>query len=109
MFALLLKWLVSFFTADKIGIIVRTLLGNAAQSIARDILNVENQRTAYNFVITLNMRTDLTGHEKQKIFNEQMLEWAKASGKILCESVISCLREMAVNAVKSELKSQSKA
>jgi hypothetical protein len=45
----------------------------------------------------------LTNKEKQKIFNQQMLEWAKSLGKKMSESVINCLRELAVNALKAEL------
>lgn len=32
-----------------------------------------------------------------------MLKWAKKAGKILAESVINCLRELAVSALKSEM------
>ena len=32
-----------------------------------------------------------------------MLEWAKKAGKILVDSVVNCLRELAVNAIKAEM------
>lgn len=37
------------------------------------------------------------------MFNKQMLEWAKKAGKILADSVVNCLRELAVNALKAEM------
>ena len=102
MFALLWKWLLSIFTADKIGILVRALLINAGSKILTEILNVQNQKKAYEFVKELHKRDDLTNAQKAKEFNKKMLEYAKKTGQILGESVINCLRELAVNAFKSE-------
>lgn len=42
MLKLLLQWLVSLFTADKVGVIVRKLLINTGTQVARDIFNVEH-------------------------------------------------------------------
>lgn len=39
MFTLLWNWLVSFFTADRIGCLVRTLLLKAGTKIAAEILD----------------------------------------------------------------------
>lgn len=39
MFTLLWKWLVSIFTADKIGVIVRKLLLAAGKPVAKDLFN----------------------------------------------------------------------
>lgn len=50
MLKLLLQWLVSLFTADKVGVIVRKLLINTGTQVARDIFNVEHQKKAYLFV-----------------------------------------------------------
>jgi len=47
MFKLLWKWLVSVFTVDKIGILVRTILLRAGSKIASDILNPDFQEKAY--------------------------------------------------------------
>ena len=69
MFTLLYKWLVSLFTADKVGILVRKLLINTGTTIAKDILNVEHQKKAYEFVKELNARDDIDNKEKAKIFN----------------------------------------
>jgi len=62
-----------------------------------------NQKKAYDFVKELRLRTDLTNAEKAVLFNKKMLEWAKAAGKIMASSVVNCLREMAVNALKAEM------
>lgn len=102
MFSLLWSWLVSLFTADKIGILVRLLLLSAGKTVLKDLLNTEHQKKAYEFVKELRGRDDLTNQQKAKIFNEKFLAWAKAGGKAIALSVVNCLREMAVNAVKSE-------
>ena len=44
----------------------------------------------------------MTNSEKAKMFNKQMLDWAKKVGKKLSDSMINCLREMAVAALKAE-------
>ena len=102
MFTLLWHWLVSLFTADKIGILIRLLLLSAGKTVLKDLLNTEHQKKAYEFVKELNGRTDLTTQQKAKLFNEKFIAWAKASGKEIALSVVNCLREMAVNALKSE-------
>lgn len=103
MFSLLYKWLISIFTADKIGILVRKLLINTTSQITKDIFNVEHQKKAYNFVKELNNRTDLSNKEKAKLFNQKMGQFLKASGIALSESILNCLRELAVNAIKTEI------
>jgi len=42
MFTLLFKWLISLFTADKIGCLIRRLLLGAGYAVAKEILDVEN-------------------------------------------------------------------
>lgn len=106
MFSLLWKWLLSIFTADKIGILVRALLINAGSKLMVEILNVQNQKKAYEFVKELASRKDLTNAQKAKEFNKKMLEYAKKAGKVLSESVLNCLRELAVNAFKAEQEKQ---
>ena len=88
--------------SSKIGTLIKILLLKSATTIAAEILDKDNQKQAYEFVKTLNKRTDIDNKEKAKIFNEQMLEWAKSIGKTLSESIINCLRELAVNAIKVE-------
>lgn len=96
-------WLSTLFPKSKIGILFSMLFAKAGTVLVSEILDVENQQIAYAFVVNLSLREDLTNKEKQKIFNQQMLEWAKSLGKKMSESVINCLRELAVNALKAEL------
>ena len=102
MFKLLWKWMVSFFTADKIGILVRILLIKYSKSAVSELLNVETQKKAYEFVKQLHSITDISSYEKAQIFNLKMLDWAKSVGKNLSISIINCLRELAVTAIKEE-------
>jgi len=102
MIALIGKWIASFFTADKIGCLFRKLLFISAKTVVSEIMKPENQKKAYEFVKELNKRTDMTNIEKAKEFNRQMFEWAKKMGKKMTESVVNCLRELAVNALKVE-------
>lgn len=60
MFTFLWKCIVSVFTADKIGILIRILLTRTGIKLISDILNPENQRKAYDFVKELKRRDDLT-------------------------------------------------
>ena len=101
MFGLLLKWFLSFFTADKIGVLIRMIVFDAGSTILKDILNPENQKKALEFVKALNKNEDMTGAEKAMIFNKMMLEWAASVGKKLAISSINCLRELAVISLKS--------
>lgn len=102
MFTLLWKWLVSLFTADKIGVLVRTILIKSGTTLAIELLDVDNQKKALEFVRELNKNTEMTNVQKAKQFNRQMLEWSAKLGKKMTLSVVNCLREMAVNAVKIE-------
>ena len=103
MFAKIISIFTSMFTRNEIGMLIEILLLRASSTIAKEILDKDNQKIAYEFVKTLNARVDITSKEKAKLFNEQMLDWAKKLGKKMNESVVNCLRELAVNALKSEL------
>ena len=103
MFAKIISIFTSMFTRNKIGMLIEILLLRAGSTIAKEILDKDNQKIAYEFVKALNTRVDITSKEKAKLFNEQMLDWAKKLGKKMNESVVNCLRELAVNALKSEL------
>lgn len=103
MFAKIISIFTSMFTRNKIGMLIEILLLRASSTIAKEILDKDNQKIAYEFVKALNARVDITSKEKAKLFNEQMLDWAKKLGKKMNESVVNCLRELAVNALKSEL------
>ena len=103
MFAKIISIFTSMFTRNKIGMLIEILLLRAGSTIAKEILDKDNQKIAYEFVKALNARVDITSKEKAKLFNEQMLDWAKKLSKKMNESVVNCLRELAVNALKSEL------
>ena len=103
MFAKIISIFTSMFTRNKIGMLIEILLLRAGSTIAKEILDKDNQKIAYEFVKALNARVDITSKEKAKLCNEQMLDWAKKLGKKMNESVVNCLRELAVNALKSEL------
>ena len=103
MFAKIISIFTSMFTRNKIGMLIEILLLRAGSTIAKEILDKDNQKIAYEFVKALNARVDITSKEKAKLFNQQMLDWAKKLGKKMNESVVNCLRELAVNALKSEL------
>ena len=47
MFGFLWKCLVSLFTADKVGVLVRIILLGAGRAIAKDLLDVESQKAAF--------------------------------------------------------------
>ena len=78
---------------------------NATKSLAKEIFNRENQQKAYEFVKELHANKELSNSEKALAFNKKMGEWALKCGKVLAGSVINCLREMAVNALKDEFSS----
>lgn len=102
MINLLYKWLLSVFTKDKIGIIVRALLISAAKPVIKDIFNVEYQKKAYEFVKELAQRDDLKGWEKAEMFNLKFAHFLSTEAKQMSASMLNCLREMALAAYESE-------
>ena len=102
MLAALWAWFVGLFTKEKIGILFVMLFKAGISAVARQIADLQLQKKALEFVKELAARDDITNKEKAVIFNEKMLEYGKKLGKVLCESVINCLRELAVNALKAE-------
>lgn len=44
---------------------------------------------------------------KAKVFNKKMAEWFMMAGKKASDSVVNCLRELAVNAFKCESEEES--
>lgn len=99
----------SFFTSSKLGILLTIILSKAASTLVKDIVDKENQQKAYDFVKELNENTEMTNSEKAAEFNKKMAEWAKKEGRRMAESVINCLRELAVNALKAENELEKKA
>lgn len=102
MLSALWYWFVSLFTKERIGILFLLLFKTGASSIAQFIADNDLQKKAYEFVKELANRDDISSIEKAKIFNKKMAQYAERIGKVLCESVINCLRELAVNALKAE-------
>ena len=100
--AALWAWFVGLFTKEKIGILFIMLFKAGMSAVAKQIADQQLQKKALEFVKELAARNDITNKEKAVIFNEKMLEYGKKLGKVLCESVINCLRELAVNALKAE-------
>lgn len=101
MLSVVWSWLVGIFTKEKVGVLFM-LLFKGASAVALEIANKDLQRKALEFVRELARREDLTNAEKAQKFNEKMLEYGKMLGKVLKDSVINCLRELAVNALKAE-------
>lgn len=102
MIASIWAWIKGMFTAKKVGVLVAIFAQQAFRPVVAEIMDPENQKKAYEFVKALRSRTDLTNREKAEMFNLKMLDWAKKAGKILADSVVNCLRELAVNALKAE-------
>lgn len=102
MFTLFWKWAVSFFTADRIGVLVRKLFISAAKPVVSDLLNPQNQKKAYELVKQLHARKDLTNTQKAREFNKMFIMWAKKQKVAIRLSIVNCLRELAVNALKAE-------
>jgi len=90
-------------TKERVGILFLMLFKSGASAIAAQIADMELQRKALDFVRELHKRTDIDNVEKARIFNEKMFKYGKILGKTLCDSVINCLRELAVNALKAEI------
>ena len=96
-------WVKGLFTAKKVGVLLAIFAQKAVAPVIAEIADPENQRKAYECVKELRLRADLTNKQKAALFNEQMLEWAKKAGKIMADSAVNCLRELAVNALKAEM------
>lgn len=50
MLKLLWKYVISFFTADRIGVLIRSLFTQIGKQLAQQILDPSNQQKAYEFV-----------------------------------------------------------
>lgn len=98
----ILTWIKTFFMKNALGIVLQKLIKNSAAKFASEIFNKDNQQKAYEFVKELATDSKLSNAEKALKFNEKMFEWGKKAGKILENSIINCLREMAVTALKDE-------
>lgn len=102
MLSALWSWFIGLFTKERIGVLFMLLFKSGASAVASYIADNDLQKKAYDFVKELAANDTMSNLEKAKIFNEKMFEYGKKIGKVLCESVVNCLRELAVNAVKAE-------
>lgn len=93
----------TFFSNEIVGIIFQKLFNNVKTALIKELSDPENQRKAYTFVKELASRNDMTSKEKMETFNLKMLVYAKDHGKKLSDSMINCLRELALAAIKNEL------
>ncbi len=108
MIAKILLKVCSLFPKSKLGILLSILFSKASSTVIKDIMDPDNQKKAYEFVKELHNRTDISNKEKAKEFNKMMIEQFKIEGKNVCDSVINCLRELAINAIKTELNEKIK-
>lgn len=102
MLAALWHWFIGLFSKEKIGVLFILLFKAGASAVAEQIADLQLQKKALEFVKELAQRNDITNVEKATIFNQKLFEYGKLLGKTLCESVINCLRELAVNALKAQ-------
>jgi len=96
-------WIKRLFSASGVGMLFAAMAKHAASAAVSQIMDPENQRKAYEFVKELRFRTDMSNLEKAEAFNLKMLVWAEKVGRIMADSAINCLRELAVSALKAEL------
>lgn len=103
MLSALWAWFIGLFTKEKVGVLFVLLFKAGTSALAKEIADKQLQKKALEFVKELAKRKDLTNAEKAKLFNEKLAKYGKELGKVLCDSVINCLRELAVNAMKAEI------
>ena len=101
-------WICSILPKKALGVLTKIIFQAVGSVFVSAILNKEFQQTAYNFVKELHNRKDLTNIQKAELFNQKFLTWCIERGKEVKESVINCLREWAVIALKSELEKSAK-
>lgn len=102
MLAALWSWLLGIFTKKKIGILFMLLFKSGVSAIAAEIANTDLQRKALEFVKELAARNDIGNAEKAQLFNKKLAEYGRKMGKVLRDSVLNCLRELAVAALKAK-------
>ena len=96
----------ALFGGNTVGVLFKILLqkvaSKAASAIVDEIKNKENQQKAYELAKQL-ADTQLSNTEKAKAFNKMFGEWAKnVAKKTISDSIVNCLRELAVIALKAE-------
>ena len=96
------NWFKSFFKSNKQDILA-IILSNLNSDLLKELNDTDIKAKAFAFVKELHNRTDISGLEKAKIFNEKLLEYAKKVGKIIAPAMLNLLREVAYMALKVAL------
>lgn len=102
MLSVIWKWFVGLFTKEQIGILFRLLFQSGVSTVASYIADVALQQKALECARDLAQRKDISNSAKVVIFNQKMSDFGRKMGKPLCDSVVNCLRELSVNALKAE-------
>lgn len=102
MFTSLWAWIVGLFAKENVGILFTILFKVGKSIVASKIADKKLQKEAWEAAKELALRDDLSNEEKAKMFNERLKEFSKTSGISIGESVLNCLRELAVNALKAQ-------
>ena len=104
MLSSIISWFKNKFIKEQLGILLKKFIKNASQNLSNEFLNSENQQKAYEYAKELFNNKEMSGSEKAKEFNRKMKEWASKCGKIIGDSMINLLREIAVDVIKNELR-----
>lgn len=80
--------------------IYNILANNCDSSELKELRDADIMNKAWEFVKELHVRTDLTGSEKAKIFNEKLCTWGKKVGKVVGTMALNIVREVAYAALK---------
>lgn len=96
------NWFLGLFTKEKIGILFKLLFKSGVSVIAQAIADRQLQQKALDYARELSQRKELSSTDRAAEFNKKMAAYGTQIGKGIGESVINCLRELAVNALKAE-------
>ena len=89
-----------FKSKDMKSEIYTILLGNLNAPELKELQDADIMNKAWEFVKELHVRTDLTGSEKAKLFNEKLSYWGKKVGKVIGTMSLNIVREVAYAALK---------
>lgn len=89
-----------FKSKDMKTEIYTILLGNLDCPELKELRDADIMNRAWELVKALHVRTDLTGTEKARIFNEQLAKWGAKIGKVIGVMALNIVREVAYAALK---------
>ena len=81
-----------FKSKDMKSEIYTILLGNLNAPELKELQDADIMNKAWEFVKELHVRTDLTGSEKAKLFNEKLGYWGKKVGKVIGTMALNIVR-----------------